>query len=116
MLDWHLSFRSRPTLVPGWRDWYRRVAAAKNNIWIDTGISHCIRLSLADMKKNEPLLSTISNFWHDTLNAFVFGHGLMTPTLLDVFMLTDLNVTASPHLTSLDTVPYHRFESKTISG
>ena len=105
MLYWDKRFRSWPTLVLGWRDLYRRVFVAKNKIWLDLGITHCIKLSLADTKKTEPLLSTISYFWHDTFNAFVFGHGLMTPTLLDVFMLTDLNITASPHLAALDTVP-----------
>ena len=67
-------------------------------------------------KKNEPLLSTISYFWHDTINSFIFSHGLMTPTLLDVFMLTNLNITASLHLTDLDIVPTHRFETKNVGG
>ena len=81
VIDWDKSFRSWPTLVPGWRDWYRRVSASKNKIWTDLGISHCIKLSLANIQKNEPLLSSTSYFWHDTFNAFVFGHGMMTLTI-----------------------------------
>ena len=116
MLYWDKSFRSWPTLVLRWRDWYRRVSASENNIWTDLGISHCIKLSLANMQKNEPLLSAVSYFWHDTFNAFIFGHGPMTPTLLDVILLTDLNVTASLHLPDLDLVPSHRFETKNVGG
>ena len=41
---------------------------------------------------------------------------MMTPTLLDVFMLTGLNVTASLNLPALDTGPTHKFESKTVGG
>jgi len=33
-------------------------------------------------------------FWSDAINAFLFGHGPMTPTLLDVMMLTGLNITS----------------------
>ena len=40
----------------------------------------------------------------------------MTPTLLDVFMLIDLNVTSSVHLPDLDLVPSHKFESKIVGG
>nr|TKW32159.1 hypothetical protein SEVIR_2G151900v2 [Setaria viridis] len=35
-----------------------------------------------------------SYFWSDTLNAFLFGHGPMTPTLTDVLMLTGLNISS----------------------
>ena len=47
------------------------------------------------MDRNESMLIAASHFWLDTLNAFLFGHGPMTPTLLDVMMLTGLNITAS---------------------
>ena len=39
---------------------------------------------------------------------------MMTPTLLDVYMLTDLNITSSLNLSALDVVPSHKFESKTV--
>ena len=44
------------------------------------------------MVRNEPMLISASFFWSDAINAFLFGHGPMTPTLLDVMMLTDLNI------------------------
>ena len=36
-----------------------------------------------------------SYFWSNTLNAFIFGHGPMTITLADVYMLTGLRITRS---------------------
>jgi len=45
------------------------------------------------MPKNDSLLIAAAHFWSDAINAFVFGHGMMTHTLADVFMMTGLNVT-----------------------
>jgi len=47
------------------------------------------------MVRNEPMLISASFFWSDAINAFLFGHGPMTPTLLDVMILTGLNIYAS---------------------
>ena len=44
------------------------------------------------MKRNDSLLIVTSYFWSNTLNAFVFGHGPMTITLADVYMLTGLRI------------------------
>ena len=41
-------------------------------------------------------LKTIGYFWSDAMNCFLFGHGPMTPTLLDVTMITGLDI-ASPN-------------------
>jgi len=40
------------------------------------------------------MLVLASYFWSDALNAFMFDHGPMTPTLLNVLMLTALNIHA----------------------
>ena len=47
------------------------------------------------MERNEALLISASYFWSDAVNAFLFGHGPMTITLADIFMLTGLRVTGS---------------------
>ena len=47
------------------------------------------------MAKNESLLIVASYVWSDALNAFLFGHGPMTPTLADVVMLTGLDISSS---------------------
>ena len=40
------------------------------------------------------MLTPASFYWSDAINAFLFGHGPMTATLLDVMMLTGLNISA----------------------
>ena len=59
------------------------------------------------MIKNEPMLVSASYFWSDALNAFLFGHGPMTPTLLDILMLTGLNIYAltDPMISSPRPIP-----------
>jgi hypothetical protein len=47
------------------------------------------------MERNDSLLISTSYFWCNTLNAFVFGHGPMTITLADIYMLTGLRITRS---------------------
>ena len=44
------------------------------------------------MIRNEPMLISASYFWSDAINAFMFNHGPMTPTLMDIGMLTGLNI------------------------
>nr|BAX25153.1 aminotransferase-like [Oryza meyeriana var. granulata] len=114
--DWTNSFRSWPSKLPGWRDWYARVSAAKRTYWEESHIGHCINLSLADMERNEPLLASASYFWSDALNAFLFGHGPMTPTLLDVTMLTCLDTTSYIDPFKLRFKPAHRLQAKNIGG
>jgi hypothetical protein len=50
------------------------------------------------MSRNEPLLIVASYFRSDALNAFLIGHGPMAPTLADILVLTDLDIS------SLDTL------------
>jgi hypothetical protein len=47
------------------------------------------------MPQNESLLIATFYFWFDAPNAFLFGHGSMTPTLADVLLLTGLDVSSS---------------------
>src|SRR5688572_7313424 len=79
-------------------------------------IDHCINLSLSQMEKNEPLVIAASYFWSDALNAFLFGHGPMTPTLRDVLMLTGLDISSPDTPFDYLTKPTHRLEMKGISG
>ena len=51
-------------------------------------------LSSSGMERNDSLLIAASYFWSNALNAFVFGHGPMTITLADVYMLTGLTITS----------------------
>ena len=47
------------------------------------------------MERDDSLLISTSYFWSNTLNAFVFGHGPMTITLGDNYMLTGLRIIGS---------------------
>jgi hypothetical protein len=45
--------------------------------------------------KNEDLLIAACHFWSNGVNTFLFGHGPMSPTLADVYMITGLDITGS---------------------
>jgi hypothetical protein len=70
--------------IAGWRNWYKRVLAdnsAKTQSWDSLRIAQCLELSLAETLKNEDLLIAACHFWSNGVNAFLFGHGPMSPTL-----------------------------------
>jgi hypothetical protein len=82
--------------IAGWRNWYKRMlddVSAKTSNWDSLRISHCLELSLAETPNNENLLIATCHFWSNGANAFLFGHGPMSPTLADVYMITSLDVT-----------------------
>jgi hypothetical protein len=66
--------------------------SAKLSNWDSLHIAQCLELSLAETPKNENLLIAACHFWSNGVNAFLFGHGPMSPTLADV---TGLDVTGS---------------------
>jgi hypothetical protein len=41
------------------------------------------------------LLIEACHFWSNGVNAFLFGHGSMSPTLADVYMITGLNISGA---------------------
>jgi hypothetical protein len=69
-------------------------------------------LFFAKHGKNESMLIAASYFWSNVLNTFLFSHGLLTPTLADVVMLTGLDITAD--LTP--NKPSFRIDCKSIGG
>jgi hypothetical protein len=69
------------------------------------------------MSRNESLLIAASYFWSDALNAFLFGDGLMAPTLADVLQLTSLDISSSDTLFShRNDKTSHQLKTKNISG
>jgi hypothetical protein len=88
------------------------MARVHQSTWETIGIDDALSLSLSPIDKNENLLKTISYFWSDALNCFFFGHSPMTPTLMDVVMITSLGIASpSPSAYSLHEVPF-RLSSK----
>jgi len=79
----------------GWRDWFCRVSEKKARDWKIYYLNQWLTLSLSRMERNDSLLISASYFWSNSLNAFVFGHGPMTITLVDNYILTGLRITVS---------------------
>lgn len=114
--SWNNAFRSWPSAIPRWRNWFKRIESHKRVFWDEHDIGQCLTLSLSEMEKNKSLLIAASHFWSDAINVFLFKHGLMTPTLADVLMLTGLNISASDQASSLLVKPTHKLQTKIISG
>jgi hypothetical protein len=93
----HDAFKNWPLPpIASWRNWYKRTLdddSPKTKNWDNFRTSHYLELSLAETPKNENLLIAASHFWSNGANAFLFGHGPMSPTLADMYMITDLRVT-----------------------
>jgi hypothetical protein len=97
--EWRDAFKNWPLPpIAGWRNWYKRILdddSVKTNNWDSLRIAQCLELSLAETPKNESLLIAACYFWSNGINAFLFGHGPMSPTLADVYMMTGLDITES---------------------
>ena len=60
--------------------------------WELYDLNQCLTLLLSEIERNYSLLISASYFWSNALNAFIFGHGPMTITLADVYMLPALEL------------------------
>jgi hypothetical protein len=110
--SWTDSLRAWPNPPKGWVSWYNRMARVHQSTWEAIGIADALSLSLSPLDKNECLLKIIGYFWSDALNYFLFGHSPMTPTLMDVVMITSLDIASpSPSAYNLPEVPF-RLSSK----
>nr|AAQ56394.1 hypothetical protein OSJNBa0003M24.4 [Oryza sativa Japonica Group] len=118
---WKNTFKSWPSLekVPpekSWTTWFKRVSASKRVYWDEIGIGQALDLIIANSAKDEPLMAAASYFWSNTINAFLFNQGPMTPTLIDIIMITGLDVTSSANPMSLNTKNQYDFKTKSIGG
>jgi len=68
------------------------------------------------MERNESLLIATLYFWSDTLNAFIFGHDPASPTLVDVLMLTSLDISTADNSHRFDNKPSSKVETRSIGG
>jgi hypothetical protein len=93
---WQDAFKNWPLPpIAGWRNWYKRILAdnsAKTSNWESLRIAQCLELSLVETPKNENLLIAACHFLSNGVNAFLFGHGPMSPTFADVYMMTGLDI------------------------
>jgi hypothetical protein len=110
--SWADSLRAWQNPPEGWVSWYNRMVRVHKSTWEAIGIADTLSLSLFPLDKNENLLKTISYFWSDALNYFLFGYSPMTPTLMDVVMITGLDIASPrPSTYNLPEVPF-RLSSK----
>ena len=76
-------------------------------LWQELNIADALNLSLSPLDKDENFLKTIGYFWSDALNCFFFGHSPMIPTLLDVTMITGLDIgSPNPAAHKMAEVPF----------
>jgi hypothetical protein len=118
---WKNTFKSWPSLEKtslekSWAVWYKRVSASKQVHWDELGISQALAHTIANLAKDEPLMAAATYFWSNTINAFLFNQGPMIPTLLDITMITGLDVTSSANPMSLNTKNQFDFRTKSIGG
>jgi hypothetical protein len=107
---WADNLRAWANPPKGWVSWYNRMMRVHQSTWEAIGIADALSLSLSLLDKNENIPKTISYFWSDGLNCFLFGHSLMTPTLMDVVMITGLDIASpSPSAYNLPEVSFRLF-------
>nr|BAD45721.1 aminotransferase-like [Oryza sativa Japonica Group] len=118
---WKNTFKSwpsleKPTPEKSWTTWYQGVSASKKVHWDEIGIGQALALTIANSAKGEPLMTAATYFWSNTINAFMFNQGPMTPTLIDITMITGLDVTSSANPMSMNTKNQFDFRTKSIGG
>jgi hypothetical protein len=114
---WKNTFKSWPSLEKttpekSWTTWYKCVSASKKVHWDEIGIGQALALTIANSAKDEPLMAAATYFWSNTINAFLFNQGPMTPTLIDITMITGLDVTSSANPMSMNTKNQFDFRTK----
>ncbi|KAJ1275345.1 hypothetical protein BS78_05G128300 [Paspalum vaginatum] len=91
-----------------------RVSKSYESTWHDIGIANALSLTLSHVEKHKKMMKTIDYFLSDALNYLFFGHAPMTPTLMDVVMITSLGVHPScPYAFSLEECKYKIVEKPT---
>nr|AAT01408.1 hypothetical protein [Oryza sativa Japonica Group] len=90
--------------------------ASKKAHWDEIGIGQALDLTIANSANDEPLMAAASYFWSNIINTFLFNQGPMTPTLIDITMITGLDVTSSANPMSMNTKNQFDFRTKSIGG
>ena len=93
-----------------------KVSKTNEVYWGECKIDQCIRLSIADMERNESMQIGASYLWSDTFNAYIFGHGPPSPTLADVVMLSGLDVVTVDDGQLFGRKAEHKVETRNIGG
>jgi len=84
--------------------------------WVERKLDQRIRLSIADMQKNESMMIVAAYFLSDTTNTFIFGHGPATPTLADVHMVTGLDISSTDDPLAYNRRAEYKVNTRNIGG
>nr|AAK92595.1 Hypothetical protein [Oryza sativa Japonica Group]AAP52256.1 hypothetical protein LOC_Os10g08080 [Oryza sativa Japonica Group] len=84
--------------------------------WDEIGIGQALALTIANSAKDEPLMVAATYFLSNTINAFLFNQEPMTPSLIDITMITGLDVTSSANPMSMNAKNQFDFKTKSIGG
>jgi hypothetical protein len=93
-----------------------RVSASKQTHWDEIGIGQALALTIANSAKDEPLMAAATYFWSNTINAFLFNQGLMTPILIDITTIISLDGSSLANPMNLNTKNQYDFRTKSIGG
>nr|BAI39864.1 aminotransferase-like [Oryza sativa Indica Group] len=118
---WKNTIKSWPSLEKtppkkSWITWYKRVSASKKVQWDEIRIGQALALTIANSAKDEPMMAAATYFWSNIINAFLFNQGPMTPTPIDITMITGLDVTSSANPMSMNTKNQFDFKTKSIGA
>nr|ABA97724.1 hypothetical protein LOC_Os12g25570 [Oryza sativa Japonica Group] len=118
---WKNTFKLWPSLEKttpekSWTTSYQCVSATKKVHWDEIWISQVLALTIANSTKDKPLMAAATYFWSHTINAFLLNQGPMTPNLIDITMITGLDVTSSANPMSMNTKNQFDFRTKSIGA
>ena len=113
---WKDTFPSWPKTTKGWKNWYLRIGRANEVYWAEQKLDQCIRLFIVDMLKNESMMIAAAYVWSDTINTFIFGYGLATPTLANVYMLMGLDISTADDPLAYNRRAEYKVNTRNIDG
>lgn len=85
------NFRTAPPLnCPKFAAWMKSLEATKEPLWQELGIDTLLEYACQGQPYSTSMLLAATYFWEGSTNTFHTRCGMITPTLLDVAMLTGL--------------------------
>ncbi|CAI9101975.1 OLC1v1000153C1 [Oldenlandia corymbosa var. corymbosa] len=85
----------KPEIQDAFVQWYQELEPEYGDTWRMAGIYDLLQFCTIGLGESWDLVEAVLVFWSDTSNVFCFPWGLMTPTLLDVCVITSLSVIAT---------------------
>ncbi|CAI9105927.1 OLC1v1004964C1 [Oldenlandia corymbosa var. corymbosa] len=84
----------KPEIHKAFVHWYYQLEPEYADTWRMAGIYDLLKFCTIGLGKSRDLVEAVLRFWSESSNVFCFPWGPMTPTLLDVCVITGLPVVA----------------------